>query len=41
MAEKKQIEKLHENAVKVVLTGLENPDITVKELLDMCESNLK
>lgn len=34
---KDDIEKLHENAVKVVLAGIENPAITVKELLDMCE----
>ena len=31
-----QIEALHKNALKVILSGIENPDITVKELLDMC-----
>lgn len=41
LSEKQQIEKLHENAVRVVMAGIENPDITIKELLDMCESNLK
>ena len=29
-----QIEALHENTVKVILQGIENPDITVGELLD-------
>ena len=28
------IEALHANAVKVVLEGIENPDITIGELLD-------
>lgn len=37
LSEKEQIEALHKNAVKVVLAGIENPSITVKELLDMCE----
>ena len=37
LSERKHIEALHENAVKVVLAGIENPDITIKELLDMCE----
>ena len=32
----KQIENLHENALKVILAGIENPQITIKELLDMC-----
>lgn len=36
LSEQSQIEKLHENAVKVILKGIENPDITVGELLDMC-----
>ena len=31
------IEALHANAVKVILKGIENPDITVGELLDMVE----
>lgn len=37
LSQKNQIEALHKNAVKVVLAGIENPNITVKELLDMCE----
>ena len=28
------IEALHRNTMKVILSGIENPDITVKELLD-------
>lgn len=36
LSEKKQIEALHRNAMKVVMAGIENPDITIKELLDMC-----
>ena len=32
-----QIEALHSNALKVIMAGIENPDITVKELLDMCD----
>ena len=31
-----QIEKLHENALKVIVAGIENPDITVGELLASC-----
>ena len=31
-----QIEKLHENALKTIVAGLENSDITVGELLDNC-----
>ena len=31
-----QIEKLHENALKVIVASIENPDITVGELLDSC-----
>ena len=31
-----QIEKLHENALKTIVAGIENPDITVGELLDNC-----
>ncbi len=37
LSKKEQIERLHENAVKVILAGINNPDITVKELLDMCD----
>ncbi len=37
LSKKEHIEKLHENAMKVILAGIENPSITVKELLDMCE----
>ena len=36
LSEKKQIEALHKNCMKVVMAGIENPDITIKELLDMC-----
>jgi hypothetical protein len=28
------IEALHRNTMKVILDGIENPDLTVKELLD-------
>ncbi len=38
LSEKQQIEKLHENAVKVILKGIETPDIKIGELLDMCEA---
>ena len=31
-----QIEKLHENALKTIVAGIENPDITITELLDNC-----
>ena len=34
LSERSQIESLHKNAVKVILKGIENPDITVGELLD-------
>lgn len=37
LSEKEHIEALHKNAVKVVLAGIENPKLTVKELLDMCD----
>ena len=37
LSEHSQIEALHKNALKVILKGIENPDITVKELLDMCD----
>ena len=36
LSKKEDIEALHENALKIILKGIENPDITVKELLDMC-----
>ncbi len=36
LSNKEQIQALHENAVKVILTGIENPDIKIGELLDMC-----
>lgn len=36
LSNQQQIEKLHENAVKTILAGIENPDITVGELLDNC-----
>ncbi len=36
LSNKEHIQALHENTVKVVLAGIENPDITVGELLDMC-----
>ena len=31
-----QIEKLHENALKTIISGIDNPEITVGELLDNC-----
>lgn len=40
LSQKEHIDKLHENALKVIMAGIDNPDITVKELLDMCENNL-
>lgn len=36
LSEKKHIDALHKNCMKVVLAGIENPQITIKELLDMC-----
>ena len=36
LSEKDNIEALHENAIKVIMAGIENPQITMKELLDMC-----
>ena len=30
------LDALHNNAMKVILKGIENPQITMKELLDMC-----
>lgn len=37
LSKKEHIDALHKNAVKVVLAGIENPKLTVKELLDMCD----
>lgn len=31
-----QIDALHKNCMKVVLAGIENPNLTMKELLDIC-----
>lgn len=36
LSNKEHMQALHKNAVKVILAGIENPDITVGELLDMC-----
>lgn len=36
LSEQSQIEALHKNALNVILKGIENPEITVGELLDMC-----
>ena len=36
LSKKEDIEALHENAMKVIMAGIENPQITMKELLDMC-----
>jgi hypothetical protein len=36
LSQKEDIEALHENALKVIMAGIENPQITMKELLDMC-----
>jgi hypothetical protein len=36
LSRKEQIEALHKNAVKVILAGIENPDIKIGDLLDMC-----
>lgn len=36
LSQPEDIEALHENAMKVIMAGIENPDITIKELLDMC-----
>ena len=36
LSKKEDIESLHKDALKIILKGIENPDITVKELLDMC-----
>ena len=34
---KEQIEKMHENALNVVLKGIEKPETTIGELLDMIQ----
>ena len=36
LSKPEDIEILHENAMKVIMAGIENPQITMKELLDMC-----
>lgn len=36
LSKQEDIESLHENCMKVVMAGIENPQITMKELLDMC-----
>lgn len=36
LSKKEDIEILHKNALKVIMAGIENPQITMKELLDMC-----
>ena len=37
LSTKQQIEKLHENMVDTIVAGIDNPEITVKELLDNIE----
>ncbi|MBO5937022.1 MAG: hypothetical protein J6Q79_05335 [Clostridia bacterium] len=37
LSQKEDIEILHENAIKVIMAGIRNPQISMKELLDMCE----
>lgn len=37
LSTKEQIEKLHENMVDTIMAGIENPEITVGELLDKIE----
>lgn len=37
LSQRHQIEAMHENSMKVILKGIENPEITVGELLDMLE----
>ena len=37
LSKPEDIEALHENAMKVIMAGIENPQITIRELLDMCE----
>ena len=36
LSKKEDIEALHRNAMKVIMAGIDNPQITIKELLDMC-----
>ena len=36
LSQKEDIEILHENALKVIMAGIDNPQIKMKELLDMC-----
>lgn len=36
LSKKEDIEILHENALKVIMAGIENPQIKMKDLLDMC-----
>ncbi len=36
LSERSQIEALHKNCMKVVMAGINNPKITIGELLDMC-----
>ena len=36
LSKKEDIEALHTNAMKVIMAGIDNPQITMKELLDMC-----
>ncbi len=38
LSTKQQIEKLHENMVDTIMAGIENPEITVGELLDKIEA---
>ncbi len=38
LSTEQQIVDLHEDALKVILAGINNPNITVKELLDMCKN---
>ncbi len=36
LSNKEDIDALHKDCMKVVMTGIKNPQITMKELLDMC-----
>ena len=36
LSKKEDIEILHENALKVIMAGIENPQMKMKDLLDMC-----
>jgi hypothetical protein len=36
LSKKEDIEALHNDALRIILKGIENPNVTVKELLDMC-----